>query len=204
MLQSLVVRLGVDPGAVDPARPYRITRTYPGNLNEDDLRASVTFETPELQLPLRFYFLRLKDEKDGRLEYKYQGHTFETGPVSRDSMSGVDLDDVGPTPEQARWVKENLNTYRRMAECAVAGDPFDDAPVWAIYRHLRAKTLSNRVQGKPWSDEELIIVAQTVIGGERLGLTRNEIAAELGIGDRSTLYRAYEKARARGLVDDAT
>jgi len=59
------------------------------------------------------------------------------------------------------------------------------------------------VQGKPWSDEELIIVVQTVIGGERLVLTRNEIAAELGSGDRSTLYRAYEKARAHGLVDEA-
>jgi hypothetical protein len=184
---------------VAETKPYRLLRLYPGNRNEDDVRSSVTIETPELPLPLRFYFLRWFDEEDGRLGYEYLGHEFTTGPVSLESLSGADIEHLGPTPEQARLVKENINTYRRMAEHAIA-NPIDDAGVWTIYRLLRTKALAGRAQGKPWSDEELILVVRAVSAGERLGLSRNEIATELGC-ERSKLWRALKKARARDIAD---
>jgi hypothetical protein len=177
---------------------YRISRQWPGNAATDDVRSSVTLETPELPFPLRFYFLRWADTETKELGYEYLGFAFEHGPVSVESVEGVDLDGFGLTRDQARWVKDNINMYRRMAEHAIYY-PADDEGVWQIYRVLRTKTLLNRAQGKPWSDEELTLVLQSYAAGKSLGLTDSEIATELGC-ERTTLYRAREKARKRGLL----
>jgi hypothetical protein len=176
---------------------YRIVRQWPGKANADDVRSSVTIETPELPFPLRFYFLRWHDTETKELGYEYLGYAFEPGPVSVASLEGVDLDAFGPTRDQARWVKDHINTYRRIAEHAILY-PADDEGVWQIYRVLRTKALLNRAQGKRWADEELTLVVRSYAAGKRLGLTDAEIATELGC-DRSTLHRARKKARERGL-----
>lgn len=175
---------------------YRIGWQYSMPAARDDLRCSITFEAPELPMPLRFYFLPWTDD-EGRHGYMPLGHAWETGPVSRDSLSNVDLDDVGPSTDEARWVKENLNLYRGMAERAIAA-PWDSEGVWKIYRALRNKTLAKRTQGKPWSDEELTFAREAVEAGEEIGLSRSEIATQVGV-ERTTLWRALTKAREKGL-----
>ena len=73
----------------------------------------MTIEADELPFPVRFDFLRLKDDDLGAISFEYLGYAIESGPVSSDSVAGVDLDGFGPTAEQLRWLRENVGTYHR-------------------------------------------------------------------------------------------
>ena len=155
----------------------------------------MTIEADELPFPVRFDFLRLKDDDLGAISFEYLGYAIESGPVSSDSVAGVDLDGFGPTAEQLRWLRENVGTYTVMARCAIE-TPWDLTRARRAYASLAKRAAGlRRVQGRPWTQPELDMVLDLVDAYKREGFTMDEIAVELGC-DRATLYRAVKKARA--------
>ena len=168
---------------------YRLRWRGPGAAQQEDVRSWVTIEADELPVPLRFYFLPCRDE-NGATSFEYLGHAIESGPVSRESVDGIDLDGFGLTAEQSRWMRENLRTYQAMAERAMAGDT-DGAR--RVYSSIAKRTIMKRVQGKRWTDEELVLTAEVADLLRDTGLSEMEIAQELGMS-RTTLHRARTRA----------
>jgi hypothetical protein len=168
---------------------YRLRWRGPGAAQQNDVRSWITIEADELPAPLRFYFLSCRDDT-GAISFEYLGHAIESGPVSRDSVANVDVNGFGLTPEQSRWIRENLRSYQAMAERAIAGDR-DGAR--RVYTSIAKRTVMKRVQGKRWSDEELALTAEVADVLREAGLSEMEVARELRMS-RTTLYRARKRA----------
>ena len=173
---------------------YRLRQSWAAPAAKDDVRSSVVIETDEFPFPVRFYFLCWKDDELGTTGAGYLGYAIESGPVSSDSVDGVDLDGFGPSPDQLRWLKENIGMYQVMADCAIE-TPWDLTVARRAYASLAKRAALRRVQGRPWSQPELDLVLELVEAYRHAGFTMDEIAVELSC-DRKTLYRAVKKARA--------
>jgi hypothetical protein len=171
---------------------YQLSWRHPCALQKKDLRSWVTIKADELAAPLRFYFLRWQDE-DGVVSPEYLGHEVVSGPVSLERISGTDLDGYGITPEQSRWIKDNLRAYQAMAERAMS---FDREGARRVYTSIARRRLPKRRQGKPWTDEELALTAEMADLLREAGLSEIEIAVQLRM-HRTTLYRARKRAASR-------
>lgn len=172
-----------------------ISRHYAASAADVDVRSWVTLEADEVAAPLRFYFLRWIE--DGNIGFKCVGHAFNADPISHGAVEGRDLDQYGPTAEQERWVKAHLRTYRAVAERAIIGDI---AGARRAHGALVRAALMTRVQGRPWTDEELAATFEVATILRDAGLSQLEICQAFGWKERSTLYRAVKEARRRELV----
>ncbi len=168
---------------------YRLHWRGPGAAQQEDVRSWVTIDADELPVPLRFYFLRCRDE-NGATSFEFLGHAIESGPISQESVTGVDPDGFGLTTEQSRWIRENLRSYQGMAERAMA---FDTHGARRMYSSIAKRTILKRRQGKRWTTEELALTAEVADVLRDTGLSEMEIAQELGMS-RTTLYRARKRA----------
>jgi hypothetical protein len=170
-----------------------ISRHFAVAAADADVRSWVTLEPDEVGAPLRFYFLRWIEDGTN-VGFKCVGHAFNPEPISREAVKGRDIDQLGPTSEQERWVKTHLRAYQAVAERAMIGDV---AGARRAHGALVRAALMQRAQGKPWTDEELEITLEvaTILGDA--GLSQLEICQAFGWKERSTLYRAVRRARRR-------
>ena len=97
---------------------YRLHPRWAAAAARDDVRSSVLIETDEFPFPVRFDFVRWNDEDLGTRGFEYLGYAIESGPVSRDSVDGVDLDGFGPRP----------------TSCAGSGKTSSTTPPWRSAR----------------------------------------------------------------------
>lgn len=95
----------------------------PAALQRKDFRTWVGIDADELPAPLRFNFVRLQDTTTGEVSVEYLSHEIESEALSWETVAGADLEGIGMTPDQSRWVKDNLLSYSGHGGMSHGGRP---------------------------------------------------------------------------------
>ena len=162
---------------------------WAGRAAESDVRDMVEIEVPELPWPLRFYFIRWKDnETIGR-----SCVGFEIGsPISRADAAELDVDEIDLTMDRQRILWANFSRYRAMAETLLVPTPTN------VEAAARSRAAMRRVRGSALDDDFLFgVVAEWRAYHDQPG-AMSEMAAARDV-NRHTLRRWLERAEERGL-----
>jgi hypothetical protein len=148
--------------------------------NRDDARRCVTIEATELPWPMRFYFLP-DVEKD---EWVDAGHEFGVGRIQPNSPE-LERDQVEVTPENIRWIEQNLWRYRRLATNAL---------IWDHEGAMRERAAMRKsAQGRASTVEQVLLLDAEREAYVEDGGTISELAVNRG-QHRTTIWRQSKKA----------